>query len=358
MGETVTKEREQHTKRTQELAGSLDIEAATGKETTMKAIVQDRYGSPGDVLELREIETPAVKDNEVLVRVHAASVHPGDLMIMRGLPYIVRLMGFGLRRPKRKVPGFDVAGHVEVVGKNVTNFQPGDEVFGESKGSLAEYVSVPAKKLALKPANLTLEQAAAAPVSGVAALGALRDHGKVQPGQRVLINGASGGVGTFASQIASAFGAEVTCVCSTSNVGLVRSLGADHVIDYTREDFTRGEERYDVILDNVGNHSLSDCRRALTPKGTLIPNNGTSGGRWIGTLGRTVKALVTSPFLRRKMRPFVSVVKDAHLVALKELIESGKVAPVIDRTYPLSQASDAVQYLEGGHVRGKVVITV
>jgi NADPH:quinone reductase-like Zn-dependent oxidoreductase len=324
----------------------------------MKAIVQDKYGPPDDVLELRDINKPVVKDDEVLVRVHAAAVHPGDLLIMRGLPYILRLMGFGLLRPRKRVPGFDVAGHVETVGKKVTRFQPGDEVFGMCKGALAEYVSVSEDKLAPKPANLTLEQAAAVPISGVTALRALRDHGKVQPGQTVLINGASGGVGTFAVQIAKSLGAEVTGVCSTRKVDLVRSIGADHVIDYTQEDFTQSGQRYDVILDNVANHSLSDCRRALTPKGTLIPNNGTAGGRWTGTLGRTVKALVMSPFLRQRLRPFISKEKNGDLVVLKELIEAGKVIPVIDRTYPLSEAPDAIRHLEEGHARGKVVITV
>ena len=324
----------------------------------MKAIVQYKYGSPDNVLELKDIDKPGLKDDEVLLRVHAAAVHPGDLLIMRGLPYILRLMGFGLLRPRKRVPGFDVAGHVETVGKSVTQFQPVDEVFGVCEGALAEYVSVSEDKLASKPANLTLEQATAVPTSGVTALLAVRDHGKVQPGQKVLINGASGGVGTFAVQIAKSFGAEVTGVCSTRNVDMVRSIGADHVIDYTRENFTHSGQRYDSILDNVANHSLSECRRALTPKGTLIPNNGTSGGRWIGPLGRTLKALVMSPFVSQRLRPFVLMEKKEDLVVLKELIEAGEVTPVIDRTYPLREASDAIRYLEEGHARGKVVITV
>ncbi len=323
----------------------------------MKAIVQDTFGSP-DVLELRDIDKPVVKDDEVLVRVHATAVHPGDLLIMRGVPYILRLMGFGLRRPKKRVPGFDVAGCVETVGKKVTQFQPGDEVFGVCKGTLAEYVSVSEDQLALKPANLTLEQAAAVPISGVVALRALRDHGKVQPGQRVLINGASGGVGTFAVQIAKSLGAEVTGVCSTSNVDMLRSIGADHVIDYTQEDFTQSGQRYDFILDNIANHSFSELRRVLTPDGTLIPNNGTAGGRWTGTLGRTIKALVMSPFVGQTLRPFLSIEKKEDLLALKELIEAGKVTPVIDRTYPLSEAPDAMRHLEEGHARGKVVIAL
>ncbi|MDQ4149234.1 MAG: NAD(P)-dependent alcohol dehydrogenase [Actinomycetota bacterium] len=323
----------------------------------MRAVVQGIYGSP-DVLELRDIDKPVVEDDDVLVRVHAAAVHPGDCLIMRGLPYVLRLMGFGVRRPRKRVPGFDVAGRVERVGKKVMQFQPGDEVFGVCKGTLAEYVSVSEDQVALKPANLTLEQAAAVPISGVVALRAVRDHGKVQRGEKVLINGASGGVGTFAVQIAKSLGAEVTGVCSTRNVEMVRSMGADHVIDYTQEDFTRSGKRYDFILDNIANHSFSELRRALTPDGTLIPNNGTSGGRWIGTLGRTIKALVMSPFVSQRLRPFLSIEKKEDLVALKELIEAGKVIPVIDRTYALSEAPDAMRHLEEGHARGKVVITI
>ena len=327
-----------------------------GKKKAMKAITQDKYGSP-DVLELKDLDKPVVKNNEVLVSVRAAAVHPGDQLVMRGLPYIIR-MGSGLLKPRKEVPGFDVAGHVEAVGKNVAEFQPGDEVFGQCNGSCAEYVSVAEDALALKPANLTFEQAAAVTISGVTALQALRDKGKVQPGQKVLINGASGGVGTFAVQIAKSFGAEVTGVCSTRNVDLVRSSGADHVIDYTQEDFTQSGQRYDFILDNVASHSLSDCRRVLTPKGTLIPNNGTSGGRWIGAVGRTFTALVLSPFVRQRLRPFLSLPKKEDLVVLKELIESGKVTPVIDRTYPLSEVPEAMRYLEEGHARGKIVIAV
>ena len=323
----------------------------------MKAVVQDTYGSP-DVLALRDIDKPVVKDDEVLVHVRAAAVHPGDCLLMRGEPYILRVMGFGLRRPKKRIPGFAMAGVVEAAGKNVTQFQPGDEVFGVCKGALVEYVSVSEDKLALKPANASFEQAAAVPISGLVALRALRDHGKVRPGQKVLINGASGGIGTFAVQIAKWLGAEVTGVCSTRNVDMVRSIGADYVIDYTQEDFTRSGQRYDFILDNVANHSLSDCRRALTPNGTLIPNNGTAGGRYFGTLGRTVGALVMSPFVGQKLRPFVSKEHNGDLVVLKELIEAGKVTPVIDRAYPLSEASDAMRHLEEGHARGKVVITL
>jgi NADPH:quinone reductase-like Zn-dependent oxidoreductase len=322
----------------------------------VKAIVQDRYGS-ADVLELREIDKPVMKDGEVLVRVHAAAIHAGDLLVMGGRPYLMRLMGFGLRRPRKRIPGFDVAGRVEAVGRSVTRFRPGDEVFGECSGALAEYVSTSERKLAVKPAGLTFEQAAAVTTSGVTALRGLRDAAKVQPGQHVLINGASGGVGTFAVQIAKTLGAEVTGVCGTGNVDLVRSIGADHVIDYTRQDFTRGAERYDVILDNVANHSLSACRRVLTPRGTLLPNNGTSGGRWTGTLGRILAAVALSPFLRQRLRPFVIFVGKDDLTALVELIEAGKVTPVIGRTYPLDEAPEAIRYLEQGHARGKVVIT-
>jgi NADPH:quinone reductase-like Zn-dependent oxidoreductase len=303
----------------------------------MKAIVQDRYGSP-DVLELREIDTPVPKHHEVLVRVRAAAVHPGDWLLMRGRPYLMRL-GTGLRGPRKRIPGFDVAGHVEAVGKGVTELQPGDEVFGEGKGSLAEYACAREDRLAAKPANLTFEQAAAAPVSALTALHALRDHGRVQPGQKVLINGASGGIGTFAVQIA-------------------KDLGADHVIDYTRDDFTRSGLQYDLILDNVANHSLSDCRRALTAKGMLIPNNGTSGGRWVGPLGRMGKAALLSPFVSQKLRSFLSTASTEDLLVLGGLIEAGKVTPVIDRTYPLSEAAEALGHVGAGHARGKVVISV
>jgi NADPH:quinone reductase-like Zn-dependent oxidoreductase len=316
----------------------------------MKAIVQNEYGSP-DVLELKEIDKPVVKDDDVLVRVHAAALHAGDYFAMRGVPYGVR-MTVGWPKPKNYVPGYDVAGHVEAVGKNVTRFQPGDEVFGACNGTCAEYACAGEDKFVLKPANLTFEQAAAVPTSALAALRGLRDAGKVQPGQKVLINGASGGVGTFAVQIAKSFGAEVTGVCSTRNVDMVRSIGADHVIDYTQEDFTQSGQRYDLILDNVGNHSFSDCRRVLTPQGTLIPNTGHAG------MGYVVKALVLSLFVRQQGRPFVAIPNNEDLVVLKELVESGKVTPVIDRTYPLSETPEAFRYLNEGHARGKVVITV
>jgi NADPH:quinone reductase-like Zn-dependent oxidoreductase len=316
----------------------------------MKAIVQSGYGSP-DVLELKEIDKPLVTDEDVRVRVRAAALHAGDYFTMRGVPYVVRLTA-GWPKPKNYVPGFDVAGHVEATGKNVTRLQPGDEVFGACNGACAEYVCVAEDKLVPKPASLTFEQAAAVPTSALAALHGLRDAGKVQPGQKVLINGASGGVGTFAVQIAKAFGAEVTGVCSSRNVDMVQSIGADLVIDYTREDFTQGGRRYDLILDNVGNHSLSECKRALTPQGTLLPNTGHAG------LGYVLKAFVLSAFVRQQGRPFVSMPNQEDLVVLKELVESGQVTPVIDKTYPLSETPEAFRYLEEAHAQGKVVITV
>jgi NADPH:quinone reductase-like Zn-dependent oxidoreductase len=316
----------------------------------MKAIVQTGYGSP-DFFELREIDKPVVKDNDVLVRVHAAALHAGDVFFMRGVPTMVRLI-VGFPKPRNYIPGYDVAGHVEAVGKNVTQIQSGDEVFGAHKNTCAEYVCAPESHFLPKPINLTLEQAAAVPTSAISALLGLRDEGKVQPGQKVLINGASGGVGTFAVQIAKAFGAEVTGVCSTQNMDMVRSIGADHVIDYTQEDFTQSEQRYDIILDQVANHSLSDFRSVLTPEGTHIPNSGHSG------LGYIVKAFVSSLFLRQQGRPFIAIPKNEGLVVLKELIEAGKIKPVIDRTYPLSEICEAFRYLDQGHSRGKVVITV
>lgn len=323
----------------------------------MKAIVQERYGRPREVLRLQDIEKPVPKDDEVLVRVHAASVHPGDWLMMSGQPYILRLM-FGLRKPRKGVPGFDVAGHVEAIGKDVAEFQPGDEVFGKCEGSCAEYATTSEDLLAPKPTNLTLEQAAAVTISGTAALRGIRDAAKVQPGQKVLINGASGGVGTFAVQIAKWLGAEVTGVCSTPNLDMVRSIGADHVIDYTQEDFTQGEERYDFILDNAGSHSLSEFRQALTPAGKLIPNSGTTGGRWVGPVGRTLRAFVLSLFVRKQGRPYVSIEKREDLATLTDLIETGKVTPVIDRTYPLSDTAEAMAYVAEGHASGKTVIIV
>jgi NADPH:quinone reductase-like Zn-dependent oxidoreductase len=323
----------------------------------MKAIVQDTYGST-DVLELRDIDKPEMANDEVLVRVHAAGVDRGVWHVMTGLPYPIRLAGYGLRAPKTPVLGADVAGVVEAVGKEVTRFQPGDAVFGIGEGAFAEYARAREDKLAPKPANLTFEQAAVVAISGLTALQGLRDHGKVRPGQKVLIIGASGGVGTYAVQLAKAFGAHVTGVCSTTKVDMVRSLGADHVIDYTREDFAEGEQRYDVILDIGGNASLSRLRRALTPKGTLVIAGGETGGRWLGGTDRQLRALLLSRFIDQKLTTFVSRGNREDLIALKELIESGKITPVIDRTYPLTEAPKAIRHLEQGHARGKVVITV
>jgi len=323
----------------------------------MKAIVQDTYGSI-DVLKLENVDKPVVGDGDVLVRVHAAGVDPGVWHLMAGLPYMVRIMGFGLRKPKARVRGWDVAGRVEAVGKDVTQFQPGDEVFGACDGSFAEYACGPEDKFMPKPANLSFEQAAAVTVSGLTALQGIRDAGKVEHGQKVLIIGAAGGVGTFAVQIAKAFGAEVTGVCSTTKTDLVRSIGADHAIDYTREDFANGRQHYDVILDTAGNRSLSHLRRALTPQGTLVIIGGEAGGRWFGGTDRNLRALMLSPFVRQKLRSLFAKGRKEDLQSLKELVEAGKVTPVIDRTYPLSEAPEAIRYLEEGHARGKVVITV
>ena len=337
----------------------------------MKAIVQHKYGSPDDVLELQDIDKPVVMADEVLVRVHAASVHPDVWHVVRGIPYVLRIMGAGLRRPKNRVPGTDAAGHVESVGKNVTQFQPGDQVFGESikgyqwvnGGAYAEYVSVPADRLALKPAGITFEQAAAVPTSALIALRSLRVEGKVRSGQRVLINGAGGGTGTFAVQLAKAFGADVTGVDSTRKLDMLRSIGADRVIDYTQEDFTASGQRYDLILDVPGNHSFSECKRALTPEGTYVlighDHFGDSGRRWLGSLPRAFKLMLMSRFV--KQLPAVSFStpsKKDSMALLKELIEAGKITPVVDRTYQLRDVPEAIRYMETGHAQGKVVITV
>lgn len=316
----------------------------------MKAIIQTGYGSP-DFFELREIDEPLIKDNEILVKVHSTAINAGDVYFMRGDPYMVRLMA-GLPKPKKYIPGYDFAGRVEKVGENVTNFQPGDEVFGGGQSTFAEYVSVKEKNLSPKPNNLTFNQAAAVPTSAVTALLGLRDVGKLKEGQKVLINGASGGVGTFAVQIAKTLGAEVTGVCSTRNLDLVRSIGADHVIDYTQTDFTQSGQQYDLILDQVANHSLSDCRRVLTPQGIHIPNSGNGG------LGYIINSLISSLFFRQQGRTYLSVPKKGDIVFLKELIESGKIMPVIDKTYPLSDTSKAFRYMEEVHACGKVVIIV
>jgi len=316
----------------------------------MKAIVQNDYGSP-DVLKLAEVTQPAIKDNQVLVRVRAVSINAGDVFAMRGNPWLIRLTA-GFPKPKNYILGWDMAGVVEAAGSSVTQFRPGDKVYASCGGALAEYVSVAEDKLALKPANLTFEQAAAIPTAAITALKGLRDVGKLQPGQKVLINGASGGVGTFAVQIAKALGAEVTGVCSTRNVDMVCSLGADDVVDYTRKDFTQNGRRYDLILDNVASHSFSDLMRVLTPQGLIVPNSGQSG------MGYVFKAFLLSPFLRQLGGMYFAVPNGKDLTELKEWIETGQVKPVIDRTYELRETPDAFRYLDKEHARGKVIITV
>jgi NADPH:quinone reductase-like Zn-dependent oxidoreductase len=325
----------------------------------MKAIVYCDYGVAN--LKLAEIAKPTPTDDQILVKVHAASVNPLDWHFIEGTPKIMRAMGVGLRKPKDTRLGVDFAGTVETVGKNVTQFKAGDEVFGGRDGAFAEYVCPRADRaVTLKPANITFEQAASVNIAGITALQAVRDKGKVQPGQKVLINGASGGVGTFAVQIAKSFGADVTGVCSTRNLDMVRSLAADHVIDYTKEDFAKGDQRYDVILDNVPNHSLSECRRVLNPTGkyVMIGGGGPNDNRWIGPFGRVIQALVVSPFVSQKMGMMMAELKKSDLAILGDMMQSGKVKPVIDRTYKLSELPEAIRYLEEGHARGKVVITV
>jgi NADPH:quinone reductase-like Zn-dependent oxidoreductase len=323
----------------------------------MKAMVHDSYGS-ADVLELRDVDQPAIGADEVLVRVRAAGVDRGVWHVMTGLPYPIRLAGYGLRAPKNAVLGTDLAGVVEVVGKDVTRFQPGDEVFGIGKGAFADYARVPENKLAPKPTNLSFHQAAVVAISGLTALQGVRDHGRVEAGHQVLIIGASGGVGSYAVQLAKAFGAEVTAVCSGTKVDMVRSLGADRVIDYTRDDFAKGLQRYDVILDIGGNSSLSRLRHALAPKGTLVIIGGETDGRWLGGSDRQVRAMLMSPFISQNMGTFICKENHEDMLVLKELIEAGKITPVIDRAYPLSEVPKAVRYLEEGQVRGKIVITV
>jgi NADPH:quinone reductase-like Zn-dependent oxidoreductase len=337
----------------------------------MKAIVQEKYGSPYDVLDLKDIDKPVVKDDEVLVRVHAASVHPDVWHVVRGMPYVLRLMGAGLLRPKNSVPGTDVAGHVESVGKNVSHFQQGDEVFGETikgyqwtnGGAYAEYVSVPEDLLALKPANITFEQAAAVPTSGLIALQNLPNEGRLHQGQRVLVNGAGGGVGTLAVQLAKAYGANVTGVDDSTKLEMVRSIGADQVIDYTKEDFTQSGERYDLIFDIPGNHPFSACRLVLAPNGkyVLIGHDrfGQGAGRWLGSIPRVLKLVALSPFMSQMPTPKFSMPdKKNQMVVLKQLMETGELTPVIDRTYSLGEVPEAIKHLEVGHAQGKVIITV
>jgi NADPH:quinone reductase-like Zn-dependent oxidoreductase len=337
------------------LALVSDPAPAPEVSTRMKAIVQDEYGSP-DRLELREVDKPVVDDDGVLVRVRAAAVNALDWRVMRGLPYMVR-MSEGRRRPENPIRGVDLAGHVEAVGKNVTEFKPGDEVFGERSRAFAEYVLGTEDHFAQKPASITFEQASTLGCAALTALQGLRDKAQVKPEQRVLINGAGGGVGTFSVQIAKSLGADVTAVCGTHNVQMVRSIGADRVIDYTREDFTETNERYDVVFDNVGNRSLRRLRRILTPSGTLV-FVGAPHFRFAAPLVRILRGVIASRFSKQRLLPFLATHSKEDLLVLKELVESGKVTPVIDRTYPLSETPEAIRYLEKGHARGKVVITV
>ncbi len=321
----------------------------------MQAIVQRSYGS-ADVLGLAEIDTPDIATNEVLVKVHAAGLDRGTWHLMTGLPYLGRL-AFGLRAPKNPVPGIDVAGTVVALGSDVTRFKVGDEVFGIGRGSFAEYAAALEDKLAHKPTSLSFEQAAVVPVSALTALQGLRDAGRIESGQKVLIVGASGGVGTYAVQLAKAFGAEVTGVCSTAKVDLVRSIGADHVVDYTKEDFADGVQRYDLILDIGGSSRLARLRRALTPRGTLVIAGGEEGGNLTG-VDRQVRALALSPFVRQRLTMFISKENHADLETLTQFIEGGHVTPVIDKAYPLAEAPDAMRHLEAGHARGKIAITI
>jgi NADPH:quinone reductase-like Zn-dependent oxidoreductase len=323
----------------------------------MKAIVQERFGPP-DTLRLVDIDRPEVGANDVLVRVHAAALNPADWHILRGDPYVARLMGIGLTKPKTPVAGSDAAGVVEAVGANVQGLRPGDEVFGFVRGAFAEYACAVETKVVPKPSSLTFEQAAALPIAATTALRGIRDVGAVQAGQRVLVNGASGGVGTFAVQIAVAMGADVTGVCSAANAELVRSLGAAHVIDYTKEDFTAGSTRYDVILDNVSSLPLTRLRGVLTKKGTLVLNGGGSPGHVFGPIGTILKAVVVNLFVSQRLRPLPSKEKREELLDVSELIEGGKLKPVVDRTYQLAETAEGVNYVEHGHVRGKAVVTV
>jgi NADPH:quinone reductase-like Zn-dependent oxidoreductase len=330
---------------------------ACGVEKAMKAAIYRKHGPPDVVVQIADIEKPVPTDNEVLIKVRAASVNPLDSHLMKGGPYIARLL-LGLGKPKIKRPGVDVAGQVEAVGRNVTQFKPGDAVFGLSKGAFAEYVCAPETAFVIKPENITFELAASVPVAALTALQGLRDKARIQPAQRVLINGAAGGVGTFAVQIAKSFGAHVTAVCSTRNVDMVRSIGADHVIDYTQEDFTDANKRYDIIFDNVGNHSLSACRRLLNPKGINLMV-GILGGRGIfSVLTRSIAALVWSWFISQKFIFFIAKLNKQDLTVLSELMATGKVTPVIDKCYSLNHVPEAIRYLSEHHARGKVIITL
>jgi NADPH:quinone reductase-like Zn-dependent oxidoreductase len=323
----------------------------------MKAIVQERFGPP-DVLRLVDTDPPAVGADDVLVRVHAAAINPADWHILRGDPLVARLMGVGLTKPKSPVAGSDAAGVVEAVGANVRGLRPGDEVLGFCRGAFAEYACAAANMVVPKPGSLTFEQAAAVPIAATTALRGIREVGEVKAGQRVLVNGAGGGVGTYAVQIAAALHAEVTGVCSTRNVELVRSIGAAHVVDYTTEDFTDGRTRYDVILDNVSSLPLTRLRGALTPKGTLVLNGGGSPGHVFGPVAGILKAVVANVFVSQRLRPLPSKQKREELIAVTELIEGGKLTPIVDRTYPLADTAEGLSYVEQGHARGKVVVTV
>lgn len=332
----------------------IEAEGSVNSATTMHAAVRYRYGS-SDVVQLAEVTRPEPGDDEVLVKVRAAGVDRGVWHLMTGLPYAGRL-AFGLRRPKQPVLGIDMAGIVAAVGKNVTKFQPGDQVFGVANGTFAEYTVASGAKLARKPGKLSFEQAAAVPTSAMTALQAVRDHGRVQAGQNVLIIGASGGVGTFAVQLAKAFGARVTGVASGAKLDLVRSIGADRVIDYTREDFAGGK-KYDLILDIGGSRRISQLRRALTPKGTLVIVGGEGGGKWVG-LGRQLRAMMLSPLVGQRLVMFITAQRASDLEVLTELIQAGKVVPAVERTYPLARATEAIRSLEDGRIRGKLVITL
>ena len=336
---------------------AVDVPAVHAGVDRMKAIVRDRYG-PADGLELREIDKPEIADDEVLIRVQAAGLDRGVWHLMTGLPYPIRLAGYGLRAPKTAVLGADVAGIVESVGRRVTSLTPGDEVFGIGHGTFAQYARAAEDKLVRKPEALAFVPASVVAISGLTALQAVRDRGQVESGQKVLVIGASGGVGTYAVQIAKAFGAEVTAVCSTAKLDLVTSLGADHVVDYTQEDFADATQPYDVIVDIGGNASLARLRRALAPKGTLVIVGGETDGRWLGGTDRQVRALVLSRFIGQRLTTFVSSENQKDLIVLKELIEAGKVTPAVDRTFTLSEAPEAIRYLTQGQARGKVAITV
>jgi NADPH:quinone reductase-like Zn-dependent oxidoreductase len=341
----------------QNVIGSA-MESDAGSGSMMRAVVQGEYGSPREVLSLAEIERPMPEDDEVLIRVHAAGVDPGVWHLTAGLPYMVRVMGYGLRTPKSRVPGMDLAGRVEAVGSDVTGLQPGDEVFGAGRGSFAQYAVAKVDNLAPIPAGLGFAQAAVLAVSGITALESLRDVGRIEAGQKVLVIGAGGGVGSFAVQIAKAYGAEVTGLCSTGKVELVRSIGADHVIDYTKEGFPGKGVDFDLILDAGGRRPLGILRRALAPSGTLALVGGEWGGRWTGGFGRHLRAVMLSPFVGQRLRAVMARERREDLLVLKSLVETGKITPVIDRTFELSEAAEAVHYVEDGLARGKVAITV